>query len=56
VNLKTYGLRHVVQQIRDNNESFQYELFKIAQIKEYYSPSSEVNQKEIEEIKKEIND
>ena len=30
------ALRQAFQQIRNNDESFQYELFKIAQSKEYY--------------------
>ena len=33
------GLRQTFQQIRNNDESFQYELFKIAQAKGYYKPA-----------------
>ena len=32
------NLRQTFQQIRNNDESFQYELFKIAQSKGYYIP------------------
>ena len=31
-------LRQTIQQIRNNDESFQYELFKVAQTKGYYKP------------------
>ena len=51
---KTCGLRQSIQQIRDNDESFQYELFKTAQAKGYYQSSNEASQKEIEKIKNEI--
>ena len=29
------GLRQAIQSIRDTNEAFQYELFKVAQAKQY---------------------
>ena len=32
-------LRQTIQQIRNNDESFQYELFKVAQTKGYYKPA-----------------
>ena len=32
-------LRQTIQQIRNNDESFQYELFKVAQAKGYYTPA-----------------
>lgn len=48
------GLRQSLRQIRDDCESFQYELFKIARTKGYYSSSEEANQKEIDKIKNEI--
>ncbi len=44
-------LRQSFQQIRNNDESFQYELFKIAQTKGYYKPASQVTQNEIETVK-----
>ena len=49
-------LRQAIQQIRDNDESFQYELFKIAQAKGYYTSPSEASQTEIDKIKREITD
>jgi spore coat protein CotF len=47
-------LRQTVQAIRDSDESFQYELFKVAQAKGYYIPAEQAQQKEIDKIKNEI--
>lgn len=46
-------LRQTVQQIRDNDESFQYELFKVAQAKGYYKPAAPASQPEIDKVKNE---
>lgn len=48
------SLRQTIQQIRDNDEAFQYELFKVAQAKGYYNPAQEASQTEIDKIKNEI--
>lgn len=48
------GLRQTFQQIRNNDESFQYELFKVAQAKGYYIPAEQALQTEIDKIKNEI--
>ena len=48
------GLRQTLQQLRDNCESFQYELFKIAQTKGYYKPAQAATQTEIDTIKSEL--
>ncbi len=48
-------LRQTIQQIRDNDESFQYELFKVAQTKGYYTPATEAPQSEIDKVKNEVN-
>ena len=48
------GLRQTFQQIRNNDESFQYELFKIAQAKGYYKPAQKASQKEVETVKTEL--
>ena len=45
------GLRQTFQQIRNNDESFQYELFRIAQTKGYYVPSQKANVTEINNVK-----
>ena len=46
------GLRQTFQQIRNNDESFQYELFKIA--KGYYKPAQKASQTEVETVKTEL--
>ena len=53
-NQKIYGLRQTIQQIRDNDESFQYELFKVAQAKGYYTSAIHVKQTEIDQVKNEV--
>ena len=40
-------LRQTFQQIRNNDESFQYELFKIAQSKGYYIPAQKATTTEV---------
>lgn len=47
-------LRQTLQQIRNNDESFQYELFKVAQAKGYYKPAQQANQTEINTVKNEL--
>lgn len=47
-------LRQTIQQIRNNDESFQYELFKVAQTKGYYKPAEPATAIEIETVKNEL--
>jgi spore coat protein CotF len=47
-------LRQTFQQIRNNDESFQYELFKVAQSKGYYKPSAKATVTEISTVKTEL--
>ena len=47
-------LRQAVQQIRNNTESFQYELFKVAQTKGYYHPAQQAKPDEINIVKNEV--
>ena len=47
-------LRQTIQQIRNNDESFQYELFKIAETKGYYKPASKATVTEIQTVKTEL--
>ncbi len=47
-------LRQTIQQIRNNDESFQYELFKVAQTKGYYTPAGQAPQTEIYKVKNEV--
>ena len=48
------GLRQTFQQIRNNDESFQYELFKIATAKGYYKPAAKATVTEIDTVKTEM--
>ena len=48
------SLRQAFQQIRNNDESFQYELFKIAQTKGYYKPAQKASTTEVETVKTEL--
>ena len=47
-------LRQTIQQIRNNDESFQYELFKIATSKGYYKPAAKATVTEIDTVKNEM--
>ena len=47
-------LRSTVQQMRNNCENFQYELFKVAQTKGYYKPAETATQQEITKVKTEL--
>lgn len=47
-------LRQTFQQIRNNDESFQYELFKVAQTKGYYKPAQKATITEINTVKNEL--
>ena len=44
-------LRQTLQQIRNNDETFQYELFKLAQTKGYYKPAAKATVTEINDVK-----
>ena len=47
-------LRQTIQQIRNNDESFQYELYKVAQTKGYYKPASQATVMEVDKVKNEL--
>lgn len=47
-------LRQTIQQIRNNDESFQYELFKIAETKGYYKPAAKATVTEVDSVKTEL--
>ena len=47
-------LRQTIQQIRNSDEAFQYELFKVATAKGYYTPAGKATQDEINQIKNQI--
>lgn len=47
-------LRQTIQQIRNNDEAFQYELFKVAAAKGYYTPAGQATQDEINKVRNEV--
>ena len=47
-------LRQTIQQIRNNDESFQYELYKVAQTKGYYKPAAQATIIEVDKVKNEL--
>ena len=47
-------LRQTFQNLRNSSESFQYELFKLAESKGYYVPSQNVTQDQIVKVKTEV--
>ena len=62
--LKTYAgtitetentnLRQTFQELRNSCETFQYDLFKVAKLKGYYTPAAPASQDEINQIKTEV--
>lgn len=47
-------LRQTFQNLRNAEESFQYELFKLAESKGYYVPAENAKADEIEKVKNEL--
>ena len=47
-------LRQTFQQIRNCDESFQYELYKVAQTKGYYTPAAKATANEINTVKSQL--
>ena len=47
-------LRQTFQQIRNSDESFQYELYKVANNKGYYKPAQKATTTEIQTVKSEL--
>ncbi len=47
-------LRSTIQQIRNSCESFQYELYRVAQNKGYYKPAGPATPQEITQVKTEL--
>lgn len=47
-------LRSTIQQIRNNCESFQYELYRVAQTKGYYKPAEQATPQQISQVKTEL--
>ncbi len=47
-------LRQTIQQIRNNCETFQYDLFKLAEQKGFYQPAQKANQDDITMVKSQL--
>lgn len=47
-------LRQTLQQIRNSDEQFQYQLFQIAEQKGFYKPAAPANTQEIQEVKSQL--
>jgi spore coat protein CotF len=48
------NLRTAIQQIRNNCEASQYELYKLAQTKGYYQPAMMANDTEVQQTKSQL--
>lgn len=44
-------LRSAIQQIRNGDETFQYDLYKLAEQKGYYKPSAQADQSDVQRVK-----
>lgn len=49
-----FQLRSTVQQIRDNCEKSQYELFQLAESKGFYQPAMMANDQEVQQVKSQL--
>jgi spore coat protein CotF len=44
-------LRHTLQQIRDADEQFQYQLYQLAEQKNYYHPAQTASLQDVQQVK-----
>lgn len=51
IEAKNEQLRKTFQQLRDDSESYQFELYKAAFAKNYYIPACEATEEQIENIR-----
>jgi spore coat protein CotF len=47
-------LRQTLQQMRDGDERFQYDLYKIAEQKGYYKPAQSATSSEMQQLKSQL--
>ncbi len=47
-------LRQTLQQVRNSDEQFQYQLFQMASQKGFYMPASAASQQEIQQVKSQV--
>jgi spore coat protein CotF len=48
------NLRSAIQQIRNNCEASQYELYKLAQSKGFYKPAMMANDTDVQQVKSQV--
>ena len=48
------NLRQTLQEIRNSCETFQYDLYRVANLKGYYKPSQKATTTEVETVKTEL--
>lgn len=46
--------RQTMQQIRNNCETFQYDLYKVAEQKGYYKPAKQADQSDMQQVKMQL--
>ena len=54
VDTANQDLRQTLQNLRNSEECFQYELFKLSESKGYYVPAGNANPQEIEKVKNQV--
>lgn len=47
-------LRQTLQQIRNSDEQFQFQLFQVAEQKGFYKPASQATSQEIQQVKSQL--
>lgn len=48
------NLRQTLQEIRNSCETFQYDLYRVANLKGYYTPATPASQSEISQVKTDL--
>jgi len=48
-------LRQTLQQVRNGDEQFQYQLYQLAEQKGWYKPAADATQPEIQQVKQQLN-
>lgn len=54
VETENTALRQTIQEIRNSCETFQYDLFRVANLKGYYTPATAATPNEIDQVKSDI--
>lgn len=54
VETENTALRQAIQEIRNSCETFQYDLFRVANLKGYYTPAATATQNEIDQVKSDV--